>query len=277
MMEYMTLEEIRKTEIEILDVIAKFCDERKINYWIDCGTLLGAIRHKGFIPWDDDVDVGMLRPDYDRFMKEFNGYDPGYEFHCFENTPKWIWSYGKVMDTETVMYEHDYRQEIFKAMNYGVYVDIFVYDNAPDDDKAMRKMFRRRDFLHHMNNARLKTIFASMKGNMFRGIYGRFGRLILKLFPRYYFVRKLFENSRRYISEDTKRVGNFSAYMPMVCDKDVFDSFIDVEFEGKKYKAPVGYDKWLRAFYGDYMQLPPVEQRVGHHHFTAYRKTSGGK
>ena len=65
--------------------------------------------------------------------------------------------------------------------------------------------------------------------------------------------------------------------MHMSCDKDVFDSFIDVEFEGKKYKAPAGYDKWLRAFFGDYMQLPPVEKRVPKHNIKAYRKTSGGK
>ena len=96
---------------------------------------------------------------------------------------------------------------------------------------------------------------------------------MLRLFPRDYFVKKLVENSRRYISENTKRVGNFSSSTPMACSKDVFYSFIDVEFEGKKYKAPVGYDKWLRAFYGDYMQLPPVEKRVRTHSFTAYWKS----
>ena len=101
-MEEMTLEEIKKNEKEILDVVAKFCDERKIKYWIDCGTLLGAIRHKGFIPWDDDIDLGMLRPDYDRFMKEFNGYNSRYEFHCFENDSNWIRAFGRVVDTETI-------------------------------------------------------------------------------------------------------------------------------------------------------------------------------
>ena len=272
MMEEMTLEEIKKTEIEILDVIAKFCDERKINYWIDCGTLLGAIRHKGFIPWDDDIDVGMLRPDYDRFMKEFNGYDPGYEFHCAELESNWIRAFGRVVDTNTMMK--------YPAMNYivhGICVDVFIYDNAPNDDETVKKMFRKRDFLYKLLFPRLNSVLSPVKGSIFRKICGHAARLILKLFPRDYFVRKLVENSRRYISEDTKRVGNFSAYMPMVCDKDVFDSFIDVEFEGKKYKAPVGYDKWLRAFYGDYMQLPPVEKRVRKHDFTAYRKTSGGK
>lgn len=256
MMEEMTLEELKKAEIEILDVIAKFCEERKIKYWIDCGTLIGAIRHKGFIPWDDDIDVGMLRPDYDRFMKEFNDYNPRYKFCCPENTSEWWLAFGKVFNIWT------HRGE----------VDIFFYDNAPDDDYAMIKMFSRRDFLHRMNRMRLGSIFAPVNGNIFRRTLGYAARLILRLFPRYYFVLKLVENSKRYISENTKRVGNFSAWSFAVCDKDVFDSFIDVDFEGKKYKAPVGYDKWLRAFYGDYMQLPPVEQRVQPHYKTIKRE-----
>ena len=266
-MREMTLEEIRKTEIEILDVIAKFCDERKINYWIDCGTLLGAIRHKGFIPWDDDIDVGMLRPDYERFMNEFNGYNPQYELRCFENDSKWIFSFGKVCDTETFVDEG--RREKF-----GVSVDIFVYDNAPDDDNILRKMLIKRDILNKMNSARLHNILKPTKGNIFRKISVHSVRLILRLFSRYYFVEKLIENSKRYVLEDTKRVGNFSVWGFGYCSKDVFDSFIDVEFEGKKYKAPIGYDKWLRAQYGDYMQLPPVEKRVRTHPFAAYRKTS---
>lgn len=265
-MREMTLEEIRKTEIEILDVIAKFCDERNIKYWIDCGTLLGAIRHKGFIPWDDDIDTGMLRPDFDRFRSDFNGYNPRYKFHCFENGGKWPFFFGKVWDTETVININN------TMLNHGVYVDVFIYDNAPDDDKALKIMFMKRDFLNLINQGRSSNILKYTKGNVFRRAFVYAARLILRLFPTYYFLKKFLENSRRYISEDTKRVAQFSAYAHMVCDKDVLYSFIDVEFECKKYKAPVGYDKWLRAFYGDYMQLPPVERRVRTHNFTAYWK-----
>lgn len=267
-MREMTLEEIRKTEIEILDVIAKFCDERNIKYWIDCGTLLGAIRHKGFIPWDDDIDIGMLRPDYDRFMKEFNGYNPRYEFHCPESESNWIRAFGRVVDTETVL-----RYPSMKYSPHGLHVDVFIYDNAPDDDKILRKMLMKRNILYKMHFARLHSLFSPIRGSIFRGFYGHLGMLIARLFPRDYFLNKLVKNSRRCISEDTKRVAQFSAYASASCDKDVFDSFIEVEFEGKKYKAPVGYDKLLRAFYGNYMQLPPIEKRVRTHSFTAYWKS----
>ena len=164
MMEQMTLEEARKSEVEILDVVAKFCDEHKIKYWINCGTLLGAIRHKGFIPWDDDIDVGMLRPEYERFMKEFNGYNPKYEFCCPENRSDWPLAFGKVLDTDLI----------------GVGVDIFFYDNAPDDDDAVKKIFQKRDELYRMNRIRfMKNIFSHVRGNIFRKISGYAGRLLI--------------------------------------------------------------------------------------------------
>lgn len=83
-------------------------------------------------------------------------------------------------------------------------------------------------------------------------------------------IRDMIENSKRYSLEETSKVGNFMSYTRMSCDKKVFKDFVDVEFEGKFYKAPIGYDEWLRAFYGNYMELPPEEKRVSHHMFKAY-------
>ena len=83
-MHELSLDELRKIQIEILDVVVKFCDDHEINYWLDCGTLIGAIRHKGYIPWDDDIDIGMLRPDYEKFMKLFNEENTRYKFMCYE-------------------------------------------------------------------------------------------------------------------------------------------------------------------------------------------------
>lgn len=265
------VEELKQTQLEILDVVAKFCEDNQINYWIDCGTLLGAIRHKGFIPWDDDIDVGMLRPDYDKFMKLFNEKNTRYKFHCIENDPKFFASHGQVWDTNTVFYQSG-RKYIKIAIN----IDIFVYDNAPDDDNLLQDMFDKRDFYQKLRLMRIYhyPIFAPAEGSLLRRLCVYAFRMLLRISPRYYFVRKAIENSKRYISQNTARVGDFSVCceMRMVCDKKVFNDFIDVEFEGRKYKAPVGYDEWLRVMYGDYMQLPPVEERVSHHTFIAYKE-----
>ena len=272
-MHELSLDELRKIQIEILDVVAKFCDDHEINYWLDGGTLIGAVRHKGYIPWDDDIDLGMLRPDYDKFMRLFNEHNTRYKFHCIENDPKFYVPFGKVLDTETILYEPDE-----KGAKIAVYVDVFVYDNAPDDDAIVKEMFDTRDYYRSKFNKRISRVFRPAKGNLLRRLCAYSYRILKKVFslssyfPPEYFVRKIIDVSRRYISEDKKRIGNFLGWERAICDKRVFSSFIDGEFEGKSYKIPVGYDEWLREFYGDYMQLPPVEKRVTHHAFKAYAK-----
>ena len=90
------IDELKKIQLNILEYIDKFCKENNINYWIDCGTLLGAVRHKGYIPWDDDIDIGMLREDYIKFMNSFNNNnDSNYKFHCYELDKNWYYPYGK--------------------------------------------------------------------------------------------------------------------------------------------------------------------------------------
>ena len=266
-MRELTTQELRQIQLEILDVVAKFCDDNQITYWIDCGTLLGAIRHKGYIPWDDDIDVGMLRPDYDKFIKLFNAQNTRYKFHCPEIDPKFFCAFGKVYDTQTFLYEEAYGRKI----NYAIDIDIFPYDNAPDDDNLVREMYIKRDYYYRRYSTRIRPIMTRFKGNVVKKIFVYAFRFALKLLPKNYFLRKIIANSKSYASQDTKRVGNFTCAAKIACDKRVFDSFIEVEFEGRKYKAMAGYDEWLRAFYGDYMQLPPVEKRVNPHKLHAFK------
>lgn len=262
-----SLEELRRTEIEILDVVTKFCDEHDIKYCIAYGTLLGAIRHKGFIPWDDDIDLVMLRPDYDRFLKLFNENSTRYQAHSIENDPNFYKPFAKVMNTDTVLYDHGK-----KGVKSSISIDVFPYDNAPDDDMAIKKMFARRDFHVGNNFRRAFDIFLIPPlGNVFRRFCVYSLRIAFRVFPKYYFVRKIVENARLCISEDTKRVACFAGYYDAVFDRNMFNDLIYVEFEGKNYKAPAAYDKYLRAVYGDYMQLPPVEKRLAHN-FTAYKR-----
>lgn len=263
MMRTVNNEELKRVQIEILDVVSKYCDENGIRYWLDGGTLIGAVRHNGYIPWDDDIDLGMLRPDFDRFIHEFNSYDSRYVVGCVESDESFTYAYAKVLDTRTILYEPDE-----KGNKISINIDVFVYDNAPDDSQKVKELFRKRDRYRDMNQ--LRTMHNKPTGRLGRQLFVRLLRLTLLPFPRNFFAKKEVANAKKYNSIETKRVGNFLGWARLTCDKHVFDSFIDHVFEGKMYKIPVGYDKWLTEFYGDYMQLPPPEKRVSHHTFKAY-------
>ena len=269
-MKQIGLDELKSIQLEILDAVANFCEEHSIKYWLTAGTLLGAIRHKGYIPWDDDIDLGMLRPDYDRFMKEFNGTYPRYECRCLENDPDFYAAFGKVYDNRTVLYEPDE-----KGTKIAVYIDIFVYDNAPDDEAQCRKMLRNQMIYERLNIARVFPIHIRPNGGIIRKILVYIMRTAIhmipsSLLPVNYFAVKTVQNAKQFMHEDTKRVGDFSGQHRVTWSKDVLRSFIDVEFEGRKYKAPADYDAWLRGLYGDYMQLPPEKERVSRHRVKAF-------
>ena len=255
------VEELKKIQIQILDVVDTYCRNNNVNYWIDSGTLLGAVRHRGYIPWDDDIDLGMLRKDYEVFVEKFNKSNSRYKCCTMENTYDFPFAFAKVMDTETVLYEPNKEEGIKLSIN----IDIFVYDNAPNDAEQLKAMYDARD--KNINWYRRRILPKWTSGSKIKKIIRYIFCLLLKIVPRQFFVNKISKNIKQYDETDTGYVGNFTADSRILCSKEVFDSFIDVEFEGKKYKAPVGYDKWLRAFYGDYMQLPPVEKRVSRHSF----------
>ncbi len=264
---------LKKVQLEVLDVVMKFCDEHGILCFLDGGTLLGAIRHKGYIPWDDDIDVAMLRRDYDKFMNLFNKENTRYKFYSMENDPESLYPFGKVFDTRTEYYEPDRKTGI----KLSIHIDIWVIDNAPDDDKSLKRMFMCQYIYRHLNAGRFLPMFAPPNGNFLRRILAYSIRIPMnmipeRILPRNYFGWKLLKNARRYIHEDTKRAGSFLGRHELAMSKDKFENFIYAEFEGRKYKIPSGYDEWLTKLYGDYMKLPPLSQQKTHHHFEAYIK-----
>ena len=230
------LEELKKLQIEILDDVVEFCEQNKINYWLNCGTLLGAIRHKGYIPWDDDIDIGMLRKDYDIFKEKYN---------------KANRKYRKIGE------------------KLAVNIDIFVYDNAPDDIKTTNKMYRKIKILEALNIVK-KVPYSTKKNHLFVNILRFPCHYILKLFPKSCFSKEIVKISKKYIDKKTNYIGSFSSLDRIHSRKSIFESFIKVKFEGKEYNAPIGYDELLTDFYGDYMKLPPTEKQVSHHVFEAF-------
>lgn len=266
-MKELTTDELKKIQLDILVAVADFCEQNGIQYWLDSGTLLGAVRHKGYIPWDDDIDVGMLREDYDKFLALFNQKQSRYVAITHETDPDFYLPHMKVFDPSTILYEPNE-----DGCKFYVNIDIFVYDNAPDDDKAVKKMYDLRDKWRKKFFVQNQDKF--MTGGAGKKFLKKARRLVYTIFGLYSkkkdYVALQIENSKKYANAQTKRVGNFTSYTRIATDKSVFNSFVDVEFEGRKFKAPAGYDEWLRNFYGDYMQLPPENKRVSHHSFKAY-------
>lgn len=254
-MRQITIEEIKRVQLEILSEVANFCEKNEIKYWLDGGTLIGAIRHKGYIPWDDDIDIGMLREDYCVFSKQFNQTNDRYQFiSCELGTSPF--PFGKVIDSNTVLYEPD--EKGFKS---SINIDIFPYDDAPEDKNEIERIFDKRD--HYLK------LYVLQEGLMvpdrkWKKIVKSVSKVILATVPKGFFANKEVANATMYNGKNCGLIGNFCGVARAVCDKSVFDETIDTEFEGKSFKIPKRYHEWLTAFYGDYMTLPPIEKRVNH-------------
>ncbi len=251
------MDELRQKQMEVLDYVSSFCDQQGIRYWIEGGTLLGAIRHKGYIPWDDDIDIAMLRKDYDWFRKAFpeKNQNSKFVFRCAEDDRDWHLPFGKVMDMETLFLQDGH--------DLGINIDIFPMDDAPDDDRIFDHMYKKRDRLKVLNAAQQNTNPPS--GNFLRKTVVCGIRVILHCFPKYYFIRKIAKNAVKYNGKGYECIGDFTSESRMKhLSKHVVDELVEVQFEDRIYKAPKGYDKWLRACFGDYMKLPPEKERKRH-------------
>ena len=262
-MKKLNIDEVRKIQINILDVVDDYCRKNNIKYWLDGGTLLGAIRHGGYIPWDDDIDIGMLREDFDLFMKTFNLSNTRFKAYNIENNKGVYTPFGKVFDTDTILYEPDEN-----GYKMSINIDVFVYDNAPDDNTVLEKMYDRRDKLYILNV--LRTLIFIPHGNVLHKIRGILFVNAIKIFPKWFFCKKMVDNSKKYANTDTGFVGNFTGVARICCRKEVVETFSEHSFENRMYVIPQKYDEWLRSFYGDYMKLPPVEKQVTHHTYVAY-------
>ncbi len=148
-----SVEEFKQIQIDILLAINKFCNEHNIKYSLACGTLLGAIRHKGFIPWDDDIDIYLLREDYNKLITVFPSLlDGKYSLNSLERNPLWNRPYAKAFDTQTIEIEA-VRNNV---PNMGIGIDVFPIDDVPDDDAEWKQFDKSRRFLQNCDT--LKTL-----------------------------------------------------------------------------------------------------------------------
>ncbi len=261
------IDELKSLELEILQTVHDFCIKNNINYSICGGTLIGALRHKGFIPWDDDIDIIMTRSDYEKFKTLFNEQkDSPLKFiDCFNNR-QFFQPFGKVVNTKTKLIE-TYARPID---DMGVYIDVFPVDGIPAGDKNREKFWRKITKIKNLNTVIYEK---SIDGE---NPIKHFIRILLfymfRPFPANIIAKKIsrFAQKVDFNASDTVASSIFGYGRDEETVKSAYNSYVDVEFEGRKFKAMSGYETFLRNIYGDYMQLPPEEKRVLKHDFKAY-------
>ncbi len=252
------LEHLQNIEIGILKAFTEVCEKLNLTYWIIGGTLLGAIRNKGFIPWDDDVDVFMTRKDYEIFTKEGQKLlGERYFFQSYKTEKNYPRCYAKLCDCYTTCIEQATKNY---PMNHGVYVDVFPLDYCYEEVKLHSRLMKKKKFLYRCID---KNYNYPGFMNKIRGII----KHLIYFYPWKYAVRKLDELFQS-VPPSGKYINYFGAWgNKEIFPVEYFKESIIVEFCGLKVKAPKEYDKILTQVYGNYMELPPEEKRITHHNF----------
>ena len=259
------IDELRLIQLDMLNDIHAFCMDHQINYSLAFGTLLGAVRHKGYIPWDDDVDIMMPREDYNRFIRSYG--NQIYKIADMFVNPDYVDSFAKVEDTRTVIEEY----EEGGSFVFGVYIDVFPVDYVPDnlsERKAFYKKKRMWNVLYELKRIKVK------KGRSFvKNLALMVGHRLLFFISRRQLAHKLSELASKYQGQKTTFMGivapadsRIEEAVPSNC----FEEYIELPFENINVMSIKNYDCYLSAAFGDYMQLPPEEKRVSHHVFKAY-------
>ncbi len=251
------IKDVQKIELEILLEFDRICKEEGLTYQLFAGTLLGAIRHGGFIPWDDDIDVCMLREDYERFLtiaQEKLGED--YFLQSTETDPKYVNPFAKIRKNGTV-----FKEKLVKDVNmhHGVYIDLFPLDYVRPKTKLGHFQLKMLKYFRDIKKNRtqqtgVKESFFQKK--MSNSMVDRRIKATLNLFSK---------NNAKFIS-DLVFNNTPKLYDDFAMRKETMDTSIMGNFEGHLFPMPENYDEVLKIYYGDYMTLPiPAEQNPHHH------------
>lgn len=252
------LKDLQRIELEMLVEVDRICRKHDIKYSIDGGTLLGAIRHKGFIPWDDDADVIMNRSEYEKFVSVLDtelDHDRFY-FQDINRTDGYRWGYGKLRRKGTTFIREN--QE-YMPYEQGIFMDIFVCDNVPDN-YISRCICNFHSYLYR------KAFYSKVGANNSSGISKTF-YTVLSMIPE----KRLKESYAKYIKYRNKRKTNWVKCLTFpACNstygykREWYEDTIELQFEDVKLMGSRDFEGYLTFLYGDYMKLPPEEKRKVH-------------
>lgn len=268
-----TLKKLQLLELGILKDFIDVCEAYDLVYFAFAGTAIGCIRHKGFIPWDDDLDVGMPRNDYEKLLRIFNErYSDKYAI----GNPEYMCNYPMV-GTRIMIKGTKFVEEVFKNVDceLGIALDVVPFDNLPDDDKEFRKYAKKVWFwahlliLRHMGEPVFPARYSGddKKGKAVRGICKAVHLILVRLRVRPIWIYKKYKKAAcRYNDAETERIGWCHAtnpYNDWISKSKAFPA-IEADFEDMKLKLSGDIDEYLRRIYGDYMEVPPPEYQRNH-------------
>ncbi len=252
------LHNLQRIELEMLIEIDRICRKYDIKYSIDGGTLLGAARHKGFIPWDDDADVVILRHEYAKFKracrKELD--KDRFFLQDYKTDPEYRWGWAKMRRNGTSYIRAGQENQKYHD---GIFLDIFVVDNVPDGWLARR--------LHFLACFVIRKGLYSVVGkdNEANPLYRNIYRLMSRI-PKDTYFKARNTLAKALHGRRTELISHYMYQYPKRCKfglpRECFDEMTDMEFEGYTLRGFKNYDLYLTRLYGDYMKLPPIEQRV---------------
>jgi len=267
-----SLEELKKIELNTLIDVHNLCEELGLRYSLAGGTLLGAIRHGGFIPWDDDIDIIMPRTDYNKLIEYCQNNTTPFRLVCNETVNTYGYLFAKAVNPNTVIIEDTINRS---NVEMGIYVDIFPVDGLADDFESAKEKFNehriRRELLVAYN---WKHFFRSKT----RSIIYEPIRLACYIISRFIDPQKMINKIQKQYAPENFDKCKYSASIcgvyrtKEIIETQVYSEYRDIVFEGKTFKAMKNCEIYLEHLYGDYMQLPPEDKRVSHHMFKAYWK-----
>lgn len=253
-------EEYKNTVLNVLVTIDKICREHDIEYYLAYGTLIGAVRHNGFIPWDDDADIIMLRKEYNKLRDIINKGNYGVRFIDITNDPNTIYPFGKVCDIHTHVKEKNFIQ----VNNYGAFVDVFPFDNMPVGNRKRALFCRECRTLEKLITHSSRIGYEKTNSKLLN--FKRWLAMhISHCFSTGYLVRKLDKKAQSFNNKSMGLVGMPWSWNGLAYPTNYFVGHEEHEFENHLFYIPKEYDKILVSRYGEYMKLPPENERVSLH------------
>ena len=273
------MNDLQKVQLDILKEFIKVCEKHNLRYFLVCGSCLGAARHKGFIPWDDDVDVGMPREDFDKFIelsKEFEG--TKYFLQTWKTDPHYLYNFAKIRDSSTTYIENLYPCH---RMNHGVWMDIFPFDGFSYKKDDNPKKFKPR--IIHIWFQVYCSYFSQLRRKVRKRTWLK--DILLNIWGFLWWPLDIAHFRRKYTDWIVHRIpfaksalaGNLFGTSPKreAMPREWFEEYTELPFEDIKVRVPKEYDKYLTTLYHDWRAFPPEDKRVGRHKNKGYSLTEG--